>query len=99
MLHAIWLVRCQVRSIPDLLRYGSYALGELLEGAEVRASISSGCDFLVPALAGEQRPGTARAPVLKRSAIMLLTIAIMVVTAPTGAERRIYLEHSIYNAK
>jgi hypothetical protein len=87
------------RQIPYLLRDQACALGEFLQRTEVGAGIVPGGDFVVASLAGQQRPCATSAPIPKRLAVWPFAVAVVIVAAPTGAERRIDLEHGIHHAK
>src|SRR5690242_18581947 len=85
----------QVRRVPDLLRDQPDPLGEFFQRAQIRAGIPSSGNFVVPALADQQRPRTSHSPILMRPAVISLAVAVMIVAAPAGAEGGIYLEHRI----
>src|SRR5438128_7066733 len=93
------MARREVCRIPNLFRYQAHALGEVLKRAEIRTGVASGGDFVVPALAGEQRPRTPRAPARIGAAVCALAVAVVVVATPAGAEGRVHLEHGIHDAQ
>src|SRR5258707_6577557 len=93
------MVRRQGRPIPNLFGYEPYALRESLQRKQIRSRITPSGNFIVAALAREQWPWPSRAPVLKGLPVFALAIAIMVVTPPARATRRIHLEHGIHHAK
>ena len=57
--------------------------------------IASGSEFVVAALARQNRPRTADARSIESAAVILLPIAIVIVAAPARPLRQIALEHAI----
>src|SRR5438128_747223 len=91
--------RRQVGTIPDLLGNESNPLGKFLKRAEIRTSIPVSGEFVMAALARQQRPCTPFPPILVTFAVLPLPVAIVVITAPTRTERCINLQHCVNNTK
>src|SRR6476659_2099118 len=89
----------RIWTIPDLLWNQADTLRELLERAKKGIGVSSGGDFVVTALAGQQRPWTPLSPDGVRSAVFSLAKTVMVVATPAGSIRRVHFEHSIDHAQ
>ena len=90
---ALW----DVGRVPYLLRDQAAVVGEgFHHGHEPpgRFDAARG-QFVVGALAGEQRPAAADPRAVKRRAILMLAIAIVVVAMPGGARRRLDLEQCV----
>ena len=85
--------------VPDLLGQQSHAVGEAFHRADKRSRVSASRQFVVPAFAGKQRPGSAAAPVHKGTAIRPLTVTVVIVTPPARALRRVDLEGLVHHAQ
>ena len=57
--------------------------------------IAAGRQFVMAALAGQNRPGAAFTHAIERASVGLLAIAVMVVAPPARALRQIAFEHLI----
>ena len=55
----------QIRAIPNLLRQQSGAMREFFHRPQIRIHRASRSQLVMPALAGEQRPGTSHPPALE----------------------------------
>lgn len=55
----------------------------------------AGCQFVLAAFSGQQRPASAFSPLNKRSPILSLPVSVVIVTVPGWANRRVHLEHSV----
>src|SRR5215472_385304 len=73
--------------VPDLLGQQPGAIGEGLHGADEGPRVATSRQFVVPAFAGQQGPGSAAAPVYKGTAIGPLSVTVVVVTTPARAFR------------
>src|SRR5579883_2200951 len=79
----------KVRQIPELLGKKTHAMGEIFHRIEIGPRVSSGCQFIMPAFASQERPQTTTSPALEGRAVGLLTVPVVIVSVPAGAEWRI----------
>ena len=93
------MLRGQVRQFPYLFRNQADPACKFLQRAEIGTRVIAGSKFVVPGLAGEQRPRSPHTPVLVSPSIRPLAVAVVVVTAPAGAVWRFNFQHSIDNAE
>src|SRR6267142_557159 len=93
------MLQRRVWTIPDLLWNQADTLREFLNGVQEWPGVMSGGDFVVTALAGQQRPWTPLSPTCVRSAVFSLAKAVMVVATAAGSIRRINFKHSIDHAQ
>ena len=85
----------QVFGVPQLLADHATFVGELFHRRNERHRIASGREFVMAALAGQNRPGAADARSIESAAVILLPIAIVIVAAPARTLRQVALEHAI----
>src|SRR3981081_3392241 len=80
-----------VRCIPHLLGNEVAVAGETFEGGEqrFRPNAIPGCQLVMRALAGKQRPRTSDAGAVELLAVLVLAIAIAVIAPPAGSRRQI----------
>src|SRR5882672_4367753 len=95
----IEMLQRRIWTIPDLLWNQADTLREFLNCVQEWRRVMSGGNFVVTALAGQQRPWTPLSPTGVRSAVFSLAKAVMVVATPAGSIRRVHFEHSIDHAQ
>src|SRR5665213_4017026 len=79
-------MRGKVGPIPDLLGQHATGGGEPLHGSDHGANVVPGGELVVRAFACQQWPGAALPPAFIGTAVMSLTVAVVVVTPPAGAK-------------
>ena len=59
---------------------------------DIRPDVVARRQFIVRALTRQERPGTALTPAQKRSAVVPLSVAVVVVSSPAGTHGSFHLE-------
>src|SRR5882757_11146169 len=81
--------------VPDLFGNESPRPSHARHRREIRQGILPEHQVEMAALAGQQWPGTAYADAVERAAVLVLAIAVAVIAAIGGAQRRLHLEQSL----
>src|ERR1019366_8510790 len=86
-----------VRLIPNLLGQKPRRRAKAFHGSNEWLHVVARGELVMPALAREQGPGAALPPGSKRTAVLTLSISVVIVAVPAGAEWRINLEHGVHH--
>ncbi len=91
----------QVVAVPDLLGQQMPVAGEAFERAQQRLGAGSvaGGEFVMRALAGEQRPGPADSGAVEGRPVRMLAIAVAIVAPPARPRRQVDLEQGVDDAQ
>ncbi len=87
----------QIFGVPQLLADHAPFIGELFHGGNKRLGIASRSEFVMAALARQNRPRTADPGPIESAAVILLSIAIVIVAAPARALRQVAFEQAIHD--
>src|SRR5215471_726239 len=93
------MLQRRIGTIPHLLGNQANALCEFLNCLQEWFGVMSGGDFVMTALAGQQRPWSPLSPTGVGCTVFPLPEAVMVVAAPAGSIRRVHFEHCIDHAE
>src|SRR6266550_2195482 len=85
----------QVLSVPKLLADHSTLVGKVFQRLDKRQRIASGGQFVVAAFSCQNRPAPARARPIESTAVVFLSITIMIVATPPRASRQVVFEHAV----
>src|SRR5262249_11882534 len=85
----------QRRSVPDLLGDKPGRTGHPRHHFKIRQRIAAKLQFEVPALAGQQRPGSTDAVSVVGAAVRMLTIAVFIVTMIGNTQRCLDLQQRV----
>src|SRR5438105_13432694 len=85
----------QIGGVPQLLADHAACIGEFFHRRNERHWITSGREFVVAALARQDRPRTTDTGLIEGAAVILLPIAVMIVPPPAWPLRQVVLEHAI----
>ena len=80
-----------------MFRHHPAGVGKAFHRRDERKRVSAGREFVVTALAREQRPGSADAIAVESRAVRVLPIAIVIVTLPARTLRQIVFDRGIEN--
>ncbi len=72
----------------------SLANDSMARSSSLRLASPARRQFVVGALAGQQRPGAADAGAVERRAVGVFAVAVVVVAVPARAARRVHLQHA-----
>src|SRR5438552_1679728 len=85
----------QIGSIPNLFGKHAALVRKVFHGRDERFWISTRHEFVMAAFSGQNRPAPAYPCSVISAAVIFLTVAIMIVTAPARALRQVVLEDAI----
>src|SRR4030095_2571634 len=85
----------QVRPVPQLFSEHAALIRKILYGRNERLWIASGREFVMAAFSRQDWPASANARPVESTAVIFLTIAIVIVTTPARALWQIMFEHAI----
>src|ERR1700693_114399 len=84
--------------VPDLLRDEMSRCGEAFQPADVLPNILAGGQFVMASFSRKQRPAATFSGAHERSAVLALTVAVIVVAPPAGARWRLHLKRGIHHS-
>src|ERR1035441_6547005 len=79
----------QVGGVPQLFADHAAFVGELFHRGNKRFGIAPGREFVMAALARQNRPAAAYSRAVESTAVMLLPVAIVIVAAPAWTLRQV----------
>src|SRR5689334_6906662 len=85
----------QVWPVPDLFRNQTDPLREVFQSPQIRCSVTSSRNLVMPALACQQRPWASLTPARVRGTAFALAIAVMVISPPGRTVGSIDFQHGI----
>jgi len=85
----------QIIGIPELFGDHSALVAKFLHRFNERHRVLSGCQFIMPAFPGQNRPGPAFAGPIERIAVCFLSVAVVIITTPARALGQVPLQHSV----
>src|SRR6202795_3830106 len=84
--------------VPDLLRDKMSRCGEAFQPADVLPNILAGGQFVMAPFSRKQGPTATLSGAHERSAVLALTVSVIVVASPTGARWRLHLKRGIHHS-
>src|SRR6266566_2991917 len=85
----------QVLDIPKLFADHPTLVSKVLQRLDKRQRIASGSQFVMAAFSCQNRPAAAHACPIESTAVVFLSIAIMIVATPARALRQVVFEHTV----
>src|SRR6202158_6464759 len=84
--------------VPDLLRDKMSRCGEAFQPADVLPNILARGQFVMAPFSRKQGPTATLSGVHERSAVLALTVSVIVVASPAGTRWRLHLKRGIHHA-
>src|SRR5580693_7683127 len=96
-LSAFHAVARQISGVPKLLADHAARVRKLFQRLDEQPRVAAGGDFVMAALAGENRPRPADAGPVISAAAVFLAVAIVIVTPPARTLRKLLFEHLVHD--
>src|SRR6202171_3221700 len=84
--------------VPDLLRDKMSRCGEAFQPADVLPNILAGGQFVMAPFSRKQGPTATLSGAHERSAVLALTVSVIVVASPADARWRLHLKRGIHHS-
>src|ERR1700674_2584397 len=84
--------------VPDLLRDKMSRRGEAFQPADVLPNILARGQFVMAPFSRKQGPTATLSGAHERSAVLALTVSVIVVASPAGARWRLHLKRGVHHS-